>query len=140
MDDTDRKIIGALELNARATFTEIAKGLGVSESTVRKRVEALESTGVIKGYSVVLDPIMMGKRAVTYLGLDAEPENFLDIVDALSKMDEVRWLATATGDHMIMMEIWADDDGTLSRFLEERVKTIPGVMRVCPTIVQERVR
>ncbi len=140
MDDTDMKIIDALENNARATFTEIAKGLGVSESTVRKRVDNLEETGVIKGYAVILDPIMMGKRAVTYLGLDAEPEDFLDIVEALSTMEEVRWLATATGDHMIMAEIWAEDDATLSRFLEERVKTIPGVMRVCPTIVQERVR
>jgi Lrp/AsnC family transcriptional regulator for asnA, asnC and gidA len=140
VDDTDRSIIDALEHNARATFTEIARTLGLSESTVRKRVDALESSGVIKGYSVVLDPVMLGKRAVTYLGLDAEPEMFLDIVRALSEMDEVRWLATATGDHMIMAEIWADDDESLSRFLEERVKTIPGVMRICPTIVQERVR
>jgi len=140
MDDTDRLIIKALERNARTAFTEMARRIGISESTVRKRVEALESSGVIVGYSVVLDPIMMGKRAVTYLGLDTEPEEFLNVVEALSGMDAVRWLATATGDHMIMMEIWADDDGSLSRFLEERVKTIPGVMRVCPTIVQERVR
>jgi len=140
MDDTDRMIIKALERNARTAFTEMARSIGISESTVRKRVEALESSGVIVGYSVVLDPIMMGKRAVTYLGLDTEPEEFLNVVEALSGMDEVRWLATATGDHMIMAEIWADDDGSLSRFLEERIKTIPGVMRVCPTIVQERVR
>jgi len=138
MDEKDVEIIEILSGHARTSFAEIARRTGLSESAVRNRVENLERAGIIRGYRAVIDPPALGYRSVTYLGLDTEPEHFLDIVQALAAMEEVRWVATATGDHMVMAEVWTADDGALARFLDERVRTLPGVRRVCPTIIRER--
>jgi len=50
----DQQLLGALRANARASTTDIAKTLGISRSTVQKRLERLEANGVIAGYTVQL--------------------------------------------------------------------------------------
>ncbi|MFO8109874.1 MAG: Lrp/AsnC family transcriptional regulator [Thermoplasmata archaeon] len=140
VDESDQKIIDILVSNARTPFTEIANILDVSEGTVRKRVQRLESRGVIRGYTVDIDPGKLGYRCITLLGLDTEPENFLDAVHALAEFEEVRWAAKSTGDHMIMAEVWTKDDAGLSSFIEEKVCSIKGVKRICPAIILEKMR
>ncbi|MDK2929842.1 MAG: Lrp/AsnC family transcriptional regulator, regulator for asnA, asnC and gidA, partial [Methanococcus sp.] len=55
MDEKDMKILDFLITDGRKPFTEIAKELKTSESSVRKRVKKMEEEGVIKGYSVMVD-------------------------------------------------------------------------------------
>ncbi len=55
MDKVDEKIVSILEDDARASFTDIADRIGVSEGTVRNRVESLEEDGVIEKYTVELN-------------------------------------------------------------------------------------
>ncbi len=140
LDRLDRKMIDILISNARTPFTEIAQLLNVSEGTIRKRLHRLEDEGVIRGYTVDIDPSKLGYRSVTLLGLDTEPETFLDAIESLRKLDEVRWVAKSTGDHMIMAEIWTTDDDELARLVEDKVGTIKGVTRVCPAIILKKVK
>lgn len=52
MDETDEEILSILEEDGRASFTDIADRIGVSEGTVRNRVEKLQETGVIENFTV----------------------------------------------------------------------------------------
>lgn len=140
IDDVDRKIINTLQKNARIPLTEIAQKLEVSEGTIRKRLQRLENEGVIRGYSADIDPAKLGYRTVTLLGLDTDPESFLDAIECLRKLPQIRWVAKSTGDHMIMAEIWTRDDDELSQLIERHICTIPGVKRVCPAIILEKVK
>jgi len=140
IDRKDRKIIDILLKDARTPFTEIAHVLDVSEGTVRKRVQRLESEGVIRGYTIDIDPAKIGYRCVTLLGLDTDPEYFLDAVRALGEFEEVRWVAKSTGDHMIMAEVWTQGDAELSEFVQEKVCTIEGVKRICPAIILKKMK
>ena len=56
MDDVDRKLIGLLRHNARASVAQLATKLGVSRGTVSNRMVRLEDDGVVVGYSVRLRP------------------------------------------------------------------------------------
>ncbi len=140
MDEKDRKIIEILEQDARTPFTEIAKMLGVSEATVRKRIARLEREGVIVRYTIEVDPLKLGYTTVTILGLDVEPEHFLDAARKLAEMDEVRWVATSTGDHMIMAEIWTRDGNALARLISLKIGRIKGVKKICPAIILEKIK
>ncbi len=140
MNENDRKIVEMLMENARVSFTDIANELGVSESTVRKRVKYLEESGVIKRYKAVVDPAKLGYRTVAIVGLDAEPSQFLEAADAMSRIDEVKWVATTTGDHMIMTEIWTHDVKELGALISEKIGKIKGVHRICPAIILEMVK
>lgn len=140
IDEKDRKILDILQKNARTPYTEIAEELGVSEATVRKRISSLKEKGVIQKYTIDVDPSKLGYDTVTLLGLDVEPDCFLEAVDQLRDIDEVKWVAKSTGDHMIMSEIWAEDGTHLSRIMNDKVGKIKGVKELCPAIILDKIK
>ena len=140
MDEKDRKIVELLKDNARMPFTDIAERLGVSEATVRKRVQKLENKGVIKNYTIDIDHKKLGYDTKTLLGFDVEPENLLDAAEKISEIEEVRAVSTCTGDHMIMAEIWARDNEHLGKIMSDKIGNIEGVKNLCPAIVMEEIK
>lgn len=60
MDDIDRKILNHLQYRGRDSYREIARSIDSSPSTVMKRVRDLESKGLIKGYSAMVDYDLVG--------------------------------------------------------------------------------
>ena len=139
MDEIDMKILDILMENARTPFVEIAKKLKVSEATIRKRVKSLEKRGVIKKYTVVIDPEKVGYRTIAIVGVDADPTNFLEVARKITELKEARYVATSTGDHMIMTEIWARDTKHLSQIIE-KIGSINGVKKICPAIILEKLK
>lgn len=117
----------------------MANIFGVSEAAVRKRIRKLEEEGVIKKYTVVIDPRKLGYNVHAFIGLDASPEKFLHIVEELKKLEEVLNLYTSTGDHMILAECWLKNSQELTEFVE-KLNNLEGVKRVCPAIILEKIK
>jgi len=140
IDDKDKKILEMLRKDSRMPYTEIAEKLDVSEATVRKRIDSLRKDGVIEKFTIELDPTTIGYGTVTLLGLDVEPEYFLKAVKDMSEIEEVKWVAKSTGDHMIMAEIWAEDGEHLSNIMTKKIGQINGVRDLCPSIILEKIR
>lgn len=140
LDERDRIIIEMLTEDARTPFTEIAKVLGISETAVRKRVRALEEAGVIKQYTVVIDPSKLGYNLVSLTGIDTLPERIFEVASKLKEFDFVRNVYLTSGDHMIMVEIWAKDGNDLSDIISNKIGKIEGVLKVCPAIILERLK
>ena len=140
IDEKDLKIIEILRKNARTPLTDIAATLNVSESTIRKRVKNLEDDGIIKQYTIVVDPVSLGFNSVSLVGFDVEPTHFLDAAIKLTEFPEVKFVATSTGDHMIMTEIWLKDSRELGKFITEKIGSLEGVHRVCPAVIMERLK
>ncbi|WP_456471495.1 winged helix-turn-helix transcriptional regulator [Methanocaldococcus sp.] len=140
MDEKDLKIINLLLKNGRMSYTEIAKKLGTSESSIRKRVKKLEEEGVIKGYTAIIDPSKIGYNVVALTGFDTDPDKFLNVADKLAKFDEIKKLYTSTGDHMIMAEIWAKDGKEFSDLIFNKLGKIDGIRKICPAIILEQVK
>ena len=63
LDERDLKILSILEKNARTPWRQIARLLGISEATVYLRINKMEREGIIKGYTVKLDPEALGLKA-----------------------------------------------------------------------------
>ncbi|MBS3782308.1 MAG: Lrp/AsnC family transcriptional regulator [Candidatus Thermoplasmatota archaeon] len=140
VDEKDKKILEILRKDSRTPYTEIAEELDVSEATVRKRIDSLKETGIIERFTVDLDPSNIGYGTVTLLGLDVEPEYFLKAIEKMAEIEEVRWVAKSTGDHMIMAEIWAEDGDHLSKIMTNKVGKIEGVRDLCPSIILEKIK
>ncbi|MCW4005998.1 MAG: Lrp/AsnC family transcriptional regulator [Candidatus Bathyarchaeota archaeon] len=138
MDETDKKILQILEQDGRTSFSEIAKKLRLSESGIRKRVSALQETGAIKKFTINIDPTKMGYNSISIVGVDVEPPLLLEAAKKLCEFKEIHYVATSTGDHMIMTEIWAKDGLELTTILSEKIGTIPGVKKICPAIILEK--
>ena len=140
MDGKDMKILNILMKDGRKPYTEIAKELGTSESSIRKRVRKMEEEGIIKGYKVEVEPSKIGYGVVALTGFDTNPEDFLTVANKLCEFDEIKKVWTSTGDHMIMTEIWARDGRELSEILFNKVGKIEGIKKVCPAIILEQLK
>ncbi|MBC7130025.1 Lrp/AsnC family transcriptional regulator [Candidatus Bathyarchaeota archaeon] len=140
MDKTDLAIIRFLQEDSSIPFTEIARRLKLSESTIRKRVEKLKREGVIKRFTVIIEPSKMGLNTVAIVGVDVDPPKLLEVAQKLCEIPEARYVATSTGDHMIMTEIWTKDGKELTKIISEKIGTIEGVKKICPAIILEKLK
>ena len=140
VDTLDTKILKLLEKDGRTSFTEIANKLKLNESTIRKRVLRLQERRVIKKFSVDLDPSKIGLNAVAIVGVDVEPVKLLEAAQKICEIPETRYVATSTGDHMIMTEIWAKDGRELTDLISNRIGKIEGVKKICPAIILEKLK
>ncbi|HIH97897.1 MAG TPA: Lrp/AsnC family transcriptional regulator [Thermoplasmata archaeon] len=139
MDKKDLEIVEILRQNARISFTDIAKRMRTSEATIRKRVRNLEDKGVIKGYTIIVDPVKLGFNIVSIVGFDVEPSKFLEIAKRLTEFKEIRYVATSTGDHMIMTGIWTKNTADLAYFLQ-KIGKVEGMKKICPAIITEKLK
>jgi len=140
VDDLDLKILKLLREDGRASFTAIAKKLRLSESTIRKRIQALQKRDIIKRFTAEIDPYKIGIRAVTIVGVDVDPTKLLEAAQKLCEIKEIRSVATSTGDHMIMTEIWTKDGRELTRLISEKIGKIDGIKKICPAIILEKLK
>ncbi|MBP2172998.1 winged helix-turn-helix transcriptional regulator [Methanococcus voltae] len=140
MDNKDMDILNMLMDDGRMAFTEIAKKLKTSESSVRKRVKKMEEEGVIKGYTTNINTSKLGYGVVALTGFDTNPEDFLSVAQSLCEFEEIKKVYTSTGDHMIMTEIWAKDGKELSEILFNKLGTIKGIKKICPAIILEQLK
>jgi Lrp/AsnC family transcriptional regulator for asnA, asnC and gidA len=140
LDEIDTRILELLEENARRSFTEMAEKLKVSESSIRKRVSALQKEGVIKKFTIKVDHAKLGLNTVAIVGIDVDSDKMLEIAQKLCDFKEVKCVATSSGDHMIMLEVWAKNGKELNNLISEKIGKIDGVRQICPALILEKLK
>jgi len=105
LDDLDRAILRQLNEDARRSYREIARALGVSIGTVSNRVKALEADGVITGYVPVIDPARLGFDAAAVIGVTISRGKLLEVQRRIGKDERVFGVYDVTGewDSVIMV-------------------------------------
>lgn len=115
LDDTDRAIIGHLQRDGRAPFTQIAAEIGLSEGAVRKRVQRLTDSGHMQVVAVT-DPLGLGDRRVALIGLriNGRTEKTAAWVAA---RPEVEYLVATAGRYDLMFEVIVESEQHLLELL-----------------------
>ena len=139
IDEKDMKIINLLLENGRISYSEIAKAIGLSDVAVIKRIRKLEQMGIIRKYTILIDPKKLGYKVVSITGIDVEPEYMFNILNTLKEKDYVKYLAITSGDHSIIAIIWARDSDDVAKIHGEIAK-MDGVKRVCPAIILDIIK
>lgn len=138
MDDLDRKLIGCLLENARATYAEIGTEVGLSAPAVKRRVDRLVASGVIKGFTAIVDQRAMGWTTEAYVEVtcvgNVAPEKLRNM---LLPVPEVVGACSVTGSPDALVHILARDIAGLERALE-RLREHPDVEHSRSTIVLSR--
>jgi len=133
-DALDRRILRALQQNARASTSAIAKGLGVARTTVQERIARMERTGTIAGYSVVLgrDP---GEESVQILMLlEIRQQETRRILERLETFPEITLCLSINGDYDLFLTAEAPRIEDLDVLIDE-VGALPGVVRTNTSVV-----
>lgn len=128
LDQLDKKIIMELRGNARRSYTELAKVLGVSEGTVRNRVKNLQKKKIIK-FEAVINPHAIGYNFITIMALQVRVADLSEVADMLVKMPNVYYLAFVTGRYDLVAILMSRTTEELSQFIKDNISNMTAIIR-----------
>jgi Lrp/AsnC family transcriptional regulator for asnA, asnC and gidA len=134
IDPLDLKILKSLNGQGRKPYRAISDELGVSDATVRKRINNMLESGIIKEFNVLLDYHKLGRIIKAFIGLRVQPQMLKKIVEHLEENPDVQVLYRTTGDVDLFVEVIFRDMEELNGFLETDL-SIDGVTGTVVTIV-----
>jgi DNA-binding Lrp family transcriptional regulator len=135
MDAIDTQIIALMRENSRRSFQDIGQRVALSAPAVKRRVDRLESAGVLKGYTAVVDPAAMGWSTHAFVALYCEGRMSAgEVRSAVDRHPEVVAAYTVAGEASAVLHVRAEDTAHLEAALE-RIRDADGVVRTQTQVV-----
>ena len=126
--DSDFAIVAHLQQDARKPFTAIAEELGLSESTVRKRVAQLEELGLLR-FAAFADPLRLGFQYWVLIDLRVDLRKLVSTAERVARYPEVFFVSITTGDYNLFVAAVLRSNADLQAFITQRLGTITAVQR-----------
>jgi Lrp/AsnC family leucine-responsive transcriptional regulator len=134
VDTTDRRIVELLSSNARLSYAELARQIGLSGPAVHERVGKLETTGVIRSYRTQVDPEAIGLGVTAFIGIVQNADSEVDdIVAAMSDLREIESCYFLAGTESFLIRVRVPTIAELERLIV-RLNRVPGIATTRTTI------
>ena len=145
LDAIDRRILAALQQQGRATYDELAKGLGLSASATLRRVKRLEESGVIVGYVALVAPDRVGLGLTAYINVrlakaSEQGSPIEAFTAAVQVWPEVVECAALTGEMDYLLRVLVRDMGHYSRFVMDTLLKHPAVQDCKTSFMMRRLK
>lgn len=127
IDELDIQLLDLLQTDARMPFVKLAEALGVSDTTVRTRIDRLVRLIGVK-FVVDVDPADLGLLYL-YLAARVQGATMTRAIERLSLLPEIVFLGRTTGGYDLICEVVCRDNDDLTRLLDE-VRAIPGIVHM----------
>ncbi|MEM2254786.1 MAG: Lrp/AsnC family transcriptional regulator [Candidatus Bathyarchaeia archaeon] len=134
LDDLDFKILNLLQEDSRLSYNKIADKLKISVGTAYNRVKSLEEKGVLKGYTVIVDPNKIGYNLTALILIQAEGKHLIDVENEIAKMSNIISVYDITGDFDIAVIARFKDRDGLNQFIKSLL-SLPYVKRTVTNMV-----
>ena len=118
MDKIDRRILGLLEKDARLTYGQIGKNVGMAASSVHDRVRKLEKSGAIKGYRAEIELEEVGLPITAFVSLALRPASPDKIPSRIAEFDLVESCYSVAGDNSYTLIVRAPSTKALEDLLD----------------------
>jgi Lrp/AsnC family transcriptional regulator for asnA, asnC and gidA len=128
LDEIDRGIIAALQVDGRRPYSRVSAELGVSESVVRYRVQRLEQADILQIVGIA-NPLRIGFDLMSLVGVHARAGTVNDVAEAIAGLEETSYVAVTAGRFDLICEVICRDTAHFHTFLTERLTRIDGVER-----------
>lgn len=143
LDRYDTAILEALQRDARLTWLQLGQAVKLSATACQRRVRSLRQRGVIRRFTVTLDPQRLGHQvhAFVFVNVDRrEAERVQQFRRSMEAYREVQACHMLAGSVDFILDVVAADIGSYGRFLEEKVLSLAGVRDASSAIVLETVK
>lgn len=143
LDDVDRRILTALQENARISNVELAEQVGISPSPCWRRVRDLEEKAIIARYVTLLEPANIGLPVSVFIqvSLERQVEAALEEFErAVGGWPEVMECYLMTGDADYLLRVVVADLDAYHRFLVDHLTRVPGVASIKSSFALKQVK
>ncbi|MCB7319290.1 Lrp/AsnC family transcriptional regulator [Lacrimispora sp. 210928-DFI.3.58] len=127
MDKLDYRILGILKENGRVTASDISKEIHLSVSAVLERIKKMEESGIIKGYTVMVDSKALGNDVTALMEISLEHPRFHDaFTEIIKDHPNIVDCYYLTGDYDFIVKISCASSDDLES-IHRTIKSTPGV-------------
>lgn len=141
LDDKDRQILGLVQRDAKLAQAEIARRVGLSAAAVNERLKKLEQSGVIRGWTAVVEPAAAGASVAAFVEVFIEHPRFEDaFLDRIRVLDEVQECHHITGEFSLLLKVRVRDMEALQQLLLRTLNGMDGVRQTRTVMVLSTVK
>ena len=133
IDDTDRRILNVLQRNGRVSNAELAEQVNLSASACHRRVQRLESDGIIRNYVAMLDPRKVGVPSTIFveITLSTQADEVLEAFEkAVARIPDVLECHLMAGSADYILKVVAEYTDDFARIHRQYLTRLPGVAQM----------
>jgi DNA-binding Lrp family transcriptional regulator len=133
LDELDVAILHYLDRHGRATNYEVGEQVGLSASAASRRIQALESSGAIRGYRAQIDDRLLGKRMTVYIRVTLERQSAAVLAAfeaAVRRSKGITDCHLMAGHYDYMLVVRVADIDDYGRLHQSELSRLPGVIRL----------
>lgn len=134
LDNIDRKMIALLQKDGRITTQALARAVGVSDVTARRKLRRLLGENIVQIVAAV-DPFQIGYESPVIIGLKVDRPRLDEIAEKLCQHPSIRYVGAATGNSDLIVEVVAASNHELADFLLGYLSMIPGIRETETSLV-----
>jgi Lrp/AsnC family transcriptional regulator for asnA, asnC and gidA len=140
LDEIDSNILRLLKQNSRMSYLEMSRQMGISDATIQLRIKRLKERGIIKKFTVTLDPASIGYvvAAIMLVQIDADRHDVAK--NTLSKIPEISEIYSVLGEYDLFIKVWARSLEELNEFINDKIRSIEGIKDLLEIVIVERVK
>jgi Lrp/AsnC family transcriptional regulator, leucine-responsive regulatory protein len=143
LNKIDRNILRALQRDARMSFAELARRVGLSTTPCKQRVKKLERQGVIRGYQAILEPNALAAGLVVFVQIRLNrtaKDIFDDFKQAALDLPQVQECYLVSGNFDYLIKARVADMAAYRALLGDTLLALPGVQESTSYVVMEQVK
>jgi DNA-binding Lrp family transcriptional regulator len=137
LDDLDLQIVAALRADGRLSVRALAASLHVSRANAYARIDRLEKSGVITGYTATINPQKYGYGLSAYVFLKISQQSWKRVSNQVMSIPEVDHAALVSGEHDIMLLVRTRDAAALRDVVLTRLHDMPEIAATQTVLIFE---
>ena len=146
IDETDKKILNALQSHADMTIAQLGRKLALPLTTVHNRIKKLTQGRIIKKYTVILDYEKLGKGIAAYVLITVDYTKLQErgitqsqLAVQLRKNPCVEEISMITGNHDILLKVRVGNVTELNTFVTDDLRTIEGIEKTQTLLILQEI-
>lgn len=143
LDETDVKLLNALQKDAKANTKELCDKLNLSKTPVYERMRRLEKEGVIKGYSAIIDNKKVGLPLVVFCNVSLavhDDEHIERFKKDISGIEEIMECYSTGGFYDFLLKIVLKDLDEYNTFVFEKLTKVHGIVKMQSSFVLSEIK
>jgi Lrp/AsnC family transcriptional regulator for asnA, asnC and gidA len=140
LDTLDWEILRALQENSKQTYSEVGRKLGVAHTTIYDRIKKLENIGVIKKWTIDIDPEKIGINYISaHMTVYTDPKESDNVAKNLSDAKEILEVSISLSEELLIIaKVFARNQNELHTFIAKKVAPLQGVLRIRTSIITKK--
>lgn len=118
LDVYGRKLLEELQANARLSIAELGRRIGLSPTATTERLKQMEEIGILRGYTVQIDPELLGLEVMAFIRMSCDGQNYHRLIEYVQNLEEVRECHHLTGGDDFLLKVTTTNMVDLEALIE----------------------